>query len=111
MASDRICAAAAIVIVVICKKRKRRIKKQCRQKRSDWVKDWLTKRNELGIERTLLREFRFENENEYRKLLRMTAENFNELLGLIDIPKTYFFPQSTNKFLYQLNALVLSSHV
>ena len=79
MASDRICAAAAIVIVVICKKRKRRIDKQCMQKRSDWVKDWLTKRNELGIERTLLREFRFENENKYRKLLRTTAEKFDEL--------------------------------
>ena len=86
-------------------------KKQCRQKRSDWVKDWLTKRNELGFERTLLREFRSENEDEYRKFLRMTAENFHELLDLIEIPKTYFFPKSTNKFLYQLNALVLSSHV
>ena len=60
-------------------------KKQCRQKRSDWVKDWLTKRNELGFERTLLREFRSENEDEYRKFLRMTAENFDELLDLIKI--------------------------
>ena len=111
MDSDRECAAAATAIAVICKKRKRRIKKQCRQKRSDWVKDWLTKRNEPGFERTLLPEFRYENEDEYRKFLRMTAENFDELLDLIDFPKTYFFPQSTNKFLYQLNALVLSSHV
>ena len=60
-------------------------KKQCRQKRSDCIKDWLTKRNELGFERTLLREFRSENENEYRKFLRMTAENFDELLDLIKI--------------------------
>ena len=109
--SNRECAAAAIAIAVICNKKKRRVKKQCRQKRSDWVKDWLTKRNELGIERTLLREFRFENEDEYRKFLRITAENFDELLDLIDIPKTYFVPQSTNKFLYQLDALVLSSHI
>ena len=63
-------------------------KKQCRQKRSDWVKDWLTKRNILGFERTLLQEFRSENEDEYRKFLRMKAENFDELLDLIDIPKT-----------------------
>ena len=86
-------------------------KKQCRQKPSDWDKDWLTKRIELGIERSLLREFHSENEDEYRKFLRMMAENFDELLDLIDITKTYFFPHSTNKFLYQLNALVLSSHV
>ena len=85
MDSDRECAAAAIAIAVICKKRKRRIKKQCRQKRSEWVKDWLTKRNELGFERTLLREFRSENEDEYRRFLRMTAENFDELLDLIKI--------------------------
>ena len=84
MDSDRECAAAAIAIAVICKKRKRRVKK-CRQKRSDCVKDWLTKRNELGFERTLLREFRSENEDEYRKFLRMTAENFDELLDLIKI--------------------------
>ena len=82
---DRECTAAAIAIVVICKRRKRRVKKQCRQKRSDCVKDWLTKRSELGFERTLLREFRSENEDEYRKLLRMTAENFDELLDLIKI--------------------------
>ena len=55
---------------------------------------WLIKRNEPGFERTLLREFCSENEDEYRKFLRMTAENFDELLDLIDIPKTYFFPQS-----------------
>ena len=85
--------------------------KQYRQKRLDWVKDWLTKRNEPGFERTLLREFRFENEDKCRKFLSITVENFDKLLDLIDIPKTYFFPQSTNKFLYQLNALVLSSHV
>ena len=59
------------------------------------------------FERTLLREFRSENEDEYRKFLGMTAENFHELLDLIDILKTYSFPQSTNKFLYQLNALVV----
>ena len=74
MDSDRERAAAAIAIAVICKKRKRRIKKQCRQKRSEWVKDWLTKRNELGFERTLLREFRSENEDEYRRFLRMMAK-------------------------------------
>ena len=75
------------------------------------MKDWLTKGNEPGFERTLLREFRSENEDEYRKFLRTTAENFDELLDDIDITKTYFFSQSTKKFPYQLNELVLSSHV
>ena len=70
MDSDRECTAAAIAIAVICKKRRRRIKKKCRQKRFDWVKGWLTKRNELGFERTLLREFRSKNEDEYRKFLK-----------------------------------------
>ena len=62
--------------------------KQCRQKLCDWVKEWLTRRNELGFERTVLREFCSENEDEYRKFMRMTVENFDELLDLIDIPKT-----------------------
>ena len=46
----------------------------------------MTKRNEPGFERILLSEFPSENEDEYRKFLRMTAENFDELLDLIDIP-------------------------
>ena len=87
MDSEEDVAAAAIVIAIICKRREKRERKR---NRSIWVKPWLQRRNELGVDNTLLMEFRFEDEDEYKKFLRMTPEVFYELLTLIqgDIQKT-----------------------
>ena len=49
----------------------------------------MSRRTNLGVYDTLLQELRSEDEGEYRKFLRMTPENFDELLELIkaDISK------------------------
>ena len=55
-----------------------------------WVKSLLGRRINLSLYETLVQELRFEDESEYKKLLRMTPLNFDEILGLIqeDITKT-----------------------
>ena len=82
MDSESECAAAVIIVAAISKKRKRIRKKRLR---SIWVKPWLGRRNDLGVDNTLLREFRLEDSDEYKKFLRMSPENFDELLGLVEL--------------------------
>ena len=55
-----------------------------------WVKPSLGRRINLGLYETLAQELRFEDESEYKKLLHMTPQDFEEILGLIedDITKT-----------------------
>ena len=61
MDSESECAAAVIIVAAISKKRKRMRKKRLR---SIWVKPWLGRRNDLGVDNTLLREFRLEDSDE-----------------------------------------------
>ena len=107
MDSDSECAAAAIVFAVLLKRRK----KSKRKKRSAWVKPWLQKRTQLGIYDTLLQELRLEEEEDYKKFLRMSTETFDELLQLIsnDIPQTSLCFKNTNEKLGLLHALCFSS--
>ena len=52
-------AAAAVAIAIIVKRRKI---ETCKKERSMWVKDWLKRRQDLGVSATLLlREFREED--------------------------------------------------
>ena len=88
MDSDEECAVA-ILIALLKKKRKRKKKRL----RTAYVKPWLTRRNKLGVGNTLLQEFRLEDEDEYKRFLRMTPDNFNELLKLIE---TDFQKQNTH---------------
>ena len=81
MDSESECAAAVIIVAAISKKRKRMRKKRLR---SIWVKPWLGRRNDLGVDNTLLREFRLEDSDEYKNGL-MSLENFDELLGLVEL--------------------------
>ena len=57
-------------------------------KRSAWVKPWLGRKINPGLSEKLV--LRFEDESEYKKLLSMTPQDFDEILGLIqdDIIKT-----------------------
>ena len=47
------------------------------------VKSWLGRRINLGLYETLVQELRFEDESGCKKLLRMTPQDFDEILGLI----------------------------
>ena len=87
MDSDLECAAAVLVISSVIKKKKSLRKK--REQRTVWVKPWLNRRNELSVYNTLLRELRKEDEDEYKKFLRITPEDFDDLVNLIkcDIKK------------------------
>ena len=63
-------------------------KKKKKMKRSAWVKPWLGRKINPGLSEKLV--LRFEDESEYKKLLSMTPQDFDEILGLIqdDIIKT-----------------------
>ena len=55
-----------------------------------WLKPWLGRRTNLGLYEMLVQELRFEDEPGYKKLLRMTPQDFDKILGFIqdDITKT-----------------------
>ena len=76
------CAAAVLVISSVIKKKKGLRKK--RKQRTVWVKLWLNRRNKPGVYNTLSRELRMEDGGEYKKFLRMTPENFDDLLNLVE---------------------------
>ena len=62
---------------------KRRKIEKSKKKRSMWVKDWLKRRQDLGVSATLLREFREEDHFdhfEYGKFLRISPDVFDELM-------------------------------
>ena len=63
--------------------------KKPRKHRSDWVKPWLQRRESHGFYAQLLSELKLEEPSIYKNYLRMTAENFDEILSLIkdDISK------------------------
>ena len=57
---------------------------------------WLQKPHELGVYDTLLLELRFREEQEYKNILRMTSDNVDEILSLIEIIfVVYFYIQYT----------------
>ena len=76
---------AAVAVVIICliillkKKRKGR-------KHSIWFKPWLTRRATRGIYNNLVRERQLEDEEEYKKLLRMIQVNSTETLETTETP-------------------------
>ena len=76
--------AAAIVALLLVKKNKEK------RKRFVWVKPWLERSTNLGLYETLVQELRFEDESEYKKLPRMTPQDFDEILELMqgDISET-----------------------
>ena len=55
-----------------------------------WLKPWLWRRINLSFCETLVKELRFEDKSEYKKLLRMTPQDLHKILGLIqdNITKT-----------------------
>ncbi|KAH6927854.1 hypothetical protein HPB50_009334 [Hyalomma asiaticum] len=53
-----------------------------RRKRSVWVKPWLTRKS-LSMQNQLYQELLASNPEEYKRLLRLSCEQFDQLLALI----------------------------
>jgi len=69
-------ALAFIVAYKIAKKRKVK-KREC------WVRKWVDRQNELGACSTLVNELRFEDAQQFRNFIQMTAVQFEQVLDLI----------------------------
>ena len=54
-----------------------------RKRRTEWTKDWLRERETFGAYSTLLRELLLEDDQEARRFLRMSYENFQFLLARV----------------------------
>ena len=82
MESDEETLAAIVALLLVKTNKKKR-------KRSVWVKPWLGRRINLGLYETLVQELRFKDESEHKRLLCMTPQDFDNILGLIqdDITK------------------------
>jgi len=68
-------------------------KRNKRNKRRWWVKSWIMRRNTLGASNTLLVEWTSEDRDMYKNYLRMSREQFFELLSKV---KPYIEKQDTN---------------
>lgn len=61
------------------------VDKELKKKERIWVRNWISERDKKGGSVLLLQQLKVEDPNEYRLALRMTAENFEELLSLVSI--------------------------
>jgi hypothetical protein len=77
-------------------------KRNKRKKRRWWVKPWIMRRNTLGASNTLLVEWISEDRDMYKNHLRMSREQFFELLSKV---KPYIEKQDTNMREAKLKAL------
>ena len=68
MESDEKTATAIVALLLV--------KKSKKKKRCVWVKLWLGRGINLGLYETLVQELRFEDELEYKNLLRMKPHGF-----------------------------------
>ena len=76
--------AEAVVIALVSEKNKSKKKK----KKRVCVKPWFKRRKDLEYYETLLPELRLEDEYNYKILLQMTFENFEEIFQLTKDDKT-----------------------
>ena len=63
--------SAAVAVAIICKRRKRK-----RKTKEVWEREWFRRRSERGVYRQLLEELRLEDEENYRRYLRMDTKTF-----------------------------------
>ncbi|XP_050295129.1 uncharacterized protein LOC126735220 [Anthonomus grandis grandis] len=71
---------AAAVVIYLIKKRK---EKKEKNKRKIWVRKWIQRRATLGLHEKLLNELRMEGPQQLKNFLRMSAKDFDFLLGLV----------------------------
>lgn len=83
-------AMSAILLIAL----KVRKKKKSRRKRRIWVRPWIARRSERGVNNTLLEELRLEDIKSYKLYLRMDEVVFNYILSkvapLISKQETHF---------------------
>lgn len=70
--------SAAVAVAIICKRRKRK-----RKTKEVWEREWFRRRSERGVYRQLLEELRLEDEENYRRYLRMDTKTFQDLLDKV----------------------------
>ena len=63
--------SAAVVVAIICKRRKRK-----RKAKEVWEREWFRRRTGRGVYRQLLEELRLDDEENYRRYLRMDTKRF-----------------------------------
>lgn len=68
---------AACLALLLIQKRKKRQKKVTKR---IWVKDWIQKRKDYGAVDNLLKELQECDKNSYKNFIRMSAEDFDEIL-------------------------------
>ncbi|KAK3107504.1 hypothetical protein FSP39_016061 [Pinctada imbricata] len=54
-----------------------------RKRRTHWIKPWIKRRDKYGAHHALLKELEIEDIETYRNFVRMSKENFDELLSLV----------------------------
>ena len=70
--------SASASLIIAC-----RLRKKQRRKRKTWVKNWLKKREEKSAYNNILQELRLEDEEHFRKYLRMNTATFEVSTDLL----------------------------
>ncbi|GFU92195.1 reverse transcriptase domain-containing protein [Trichonephila clavipes] len=81
--SEELVLSGVLILSKVIKKELIRRQNVKRKKRKVWVKPWVGRRTEYGASHTLLKELKNEDHTAYRNMLRITGEQFDELLEMV----------------------------
>ncbi|GFW95273.1 putative nuclease HARBI1 [Trichonephila clavipes] len=81
--SEELILSGVLVLSKVIKKELIRRQNAKRKKRKVWVKPWVGRRTEYGASHTLLKELKNDDHTAYRNMLRITGEQFDELLEMV----------------------------
>ncbi|GFW63178.1 putative nuclease HARBI1 [Trichonephila clavipes] len=81
--SEELVLSGVLVLSKVIKKELIRRQNAKRKERKVWVKPWVGRRTEYGASHTLLKELKNEDHTAYRNMLRITGEQFDELLEMV----------------------------
>jgi hypothetical protein len=79
-ATDEVTVAAILVL----SEELREIVREKRRKRGRKCRNWIARRESLGVSNCLFRELSSEDPQEYRNPMRMSVEKFDELLRVVE---------------------------
>lgn len=68
---------------VLCEELSDVIEAEENKTKREWVRKWVGRREKLGVSALLLKELAVEDATEYRRFLRMTPGNFEDLLRMV----------------------------
>lgn len=71
------------IIQELLQKQRANNKQKIRRKRKCWVRAWISRRSVLGASDTLLVEWSLEDPDYFRKRLRMSTDQFDNLLHMV----------------------------